>query len=211
MLHGDALSTNWCESPDKTKGEEGDMKFDYTSTVLWHGVFVNLLHASQRRSISRGWGTGCYSCVLIRVSTSLVSHTHTHTRVWACSCTAISPSSSFLSSPFPLLHSLHLSFAISICSNEIYLASGECPSAMRDNISYKYQPPDRGSCNIYKGDVAVGDVNNVYCEQVEHPSKVHHLPTFLDRRGARPIRRLIYMLPSNHGWPDHIWHACPIN
>lgn len=49
-----------------------------------------------------------------------------------------------------------------------------------------------GSCNIYIGNVAVGDVNNAYHEQVEHPSKVRqHLPTFWQRRcSANPETHL---------------------
>lgn len=112
-----------------------------------------------------------------------------------------------LSLYFPLLHAIHLSFAISICSNEIYLASGECPSAMRHNISYKYQPSSHGSWNIYKGNVAVGDVNSVYSEEVEHPSKVqHHLPTLWQAMfSANPDAHL---LVGDLCWPDHICHVC---
>lgn len=97
----------------------------------------------------------------------------------------------FLSLYLPLLHPIHLSFAISICSNDIYLASWECPSAIRHNKSYKYQPSSRGSCNIYGGNVAVGDVNSVYGEQVEHPSKVRrHMPTFsMEVLRCQPIQR----------------------
>lgn len=110
-----------------------------------------------------------------------------HIHIWTHKCVLIPLSIIFLVLPLPLhfpssTHSIS-PFAISICSNEIYLTSRECPSAMRDNISYKYHLSSHGSCNIYKGNVAVGDINNVYHEQVEHPSKVHwHLPTFWQAR-----------------------------
>lgn len=87
--------------------------------------------------------------------------------------TSAHPSSQLLRCcfPFPFIyHSYTRSvspFAISICSNDIYLASWECPSAVRHNKSYKYQPSGRGSCNIYGGNVAVGDVGGVYGEQLE--------------------------------------------
>lgn len=81
--------------------------------------------------------------------------------------TSVQPASLplFLCLHLTLLHPIHLSFAISICSNDIYLASWECPSAISHNKSYKYQPSSRGSCNIYGGNVAVGrDVDDVYGE-----------------------------------------------
>lgn len=46
------------------------------------------------------------------------------------------PLSLFFFLYLPLPHSIRLSFAISICSNDIYLASWECPSAIRHNKSY---------------------------------------------------------------------------
>lgn len=51
---------------------------------------------------------------------------------------------------------VRLSFAISIRTHEIYLASGECPSAIRHNISQEYQPPSRALWNIYGGNMAAG-------------------------------------------------------
>lgn len=115
-----------------------------------------------------------------------------------------------LFSSFSLLHSLHLYFAISIFSNEIYLASGEYPSAIRDNISYKYQPSSQGLCNIYEGIVAVDGVNSGYQEEVEHPSKVHqHMPTFWQARClANPEAHLHVMQRSWLSW-SHL--ACLSN
>lgn len=43
------------------------------------------------------------------------------------------------------------------------------------------------------------------------PPKCTSTCQLFDRLGAWPIQRLIYMLHNDHGWPDHIWHACPIN
>lgn len=70
---------------------------------------------------------------------------------------------------------IRLCFAISICAHEIYLASGECPSAIRHNISHEYQPPGHALWNIYGGNMAAGVFSSVYGER---PKVQRRLPTF---------------------------------
>lgn len=139
---------------------------------------------------------------LINTSTNPVC-THKHAFTPLPSTTTFFPHAPFFFSPISTSTLLQSPLvAISICSNEIYLASGECPSAMRDNISYKYQPSNPGSCNIYTGTVAVGDVNSVYrgAGWTFLHSAAATLPTFWQAE----LLRLIFLLPSNFTAADLI-------
>lgn len=90
---------------------------------------------------------------------------------------------------------VRLSFAISIRTHEIYLASGECPSAIRHNISQEYQPPSRALWNIYGGNMAAGVCSSVYGER---PKVQRRLPA---RRSS-----------GSHLWPlQRVRNASPMS